>query len=204
MISAGRKARATPLATPPATSSVMTAKKTNLSRLRLRRPRILWRSLAETLATAVDPLGEFLRFYTARPPLPNFLLNSARLAPAVRLGGVLRRIGWWTWHRGDGTGSRLAETRGKLIARGLHRRESGVVVGRVHKHRLSPVVAADRPPRGRDELSPIERVGADHSLARFLRPHLIEDEIPVRVGDELAVIDLDALVPVRVIADDDV
>src|SRR6266849_2280804 len=62
----------------------MTAKKTNLSRLRLRRPRILWRSLAETLATAVDPLGELPRFYTARPPLPNFLLNSARLSTAVR------------------------------------------------------------------------------------------------------------------------
>ena len=88
-----------------------------------------------------------------------------------------------------------------MVAGRLHRRQRRGRVLRVHEHRLAVVVAAHRLPRGCDQLRPVKGVGPYHALARFLGPHLVEDKISVRVGDQLAVIDLDPLVPVRMIAD---
>src|SRR4029077_6365912 len=65
----------------------------------------------------------------------------------------------------------------------------------VDHHR--PVVNADQP-------GAVKGVAADHPFAGFLRPHLIEDEVAVRVGDQPVFIDLDRLDPVRVVADDEV
>src|SRR2546428_12131976 len=107
----------------------------------------------------------------------------------------------WSWHCGDGFRGRLSESRGKLIALGLHRGYDGVRVPRIHEDGLAVVVAADRLPRRRHELRPVEGVRADHALERFLRPHLVEDEISVRIRDHLAVIDLDGLVPVGMVPD---
>src|ERR1700674_190640 len=55
-----------------------------------------------------------------------------------------------------------------------------------------------------DQPRAVKGVAADHPFARFLRPHLIEDEVAVRVGDQPVLIDLDRLHPVRVVADDEV
>src|SRR6202171_5215897 len=52
-----------------------------------------------------------------------------------------------------------------------------------------------------DEARAVEGVAADHPFAGFLRPHLIEDEVAVRVGDQAILIDLHRLDPVRMVAD---
>src|SRR5207237_768409 len=65
-------------------------------------------------------------------------------------------------------------------------------------------VARERPVVDAHQPRAVKGVAADHPLARFLRPHLVEDEVAVRVGDEVAVVDLDWLHPVWVVADDEV
>src|SRR5882762_7121314 len=55
-----------------------------------------------------------------------------------------------------------------------------------------------------DQPRAVEGIAADHPLAGFLRPHLVEDEIAVGVGDQMILVDLNRLHPVRVIADDQV
>src|SRR5207237_222112 len=47
----------------------------------------------------------------------------------------------------------------------------------------------------------VEGVAPDHALPGFLRPHLVEDEVAVGIGDQLSVVDLDRLDPVRVVTD---
>src|ERR1700682_2855237 len=52
-----------------------------------------------------------------------------------------------------------------------------------------------------DQARAVEGVAADHPFAGFLRPHLIEDEVAVRVGDQAVLIDLHGLDPVGIVTD---
>src|SRR2546423_8241453 len=71
----------------------------------------------------------------------------------------------------------------------------------VQPARLRVVVDHDRPVVDPDQPRAIEGVAADHAFAGLLRPHLIEDEVAMRVGDQVVLVDLHGLDPVRVIAD---
>src|SRR5438309_10753077 len=60
----------------------------------------------------------------------------------------------------------------------------------VQPRRLRVIGYQDRPVVDANQLLAIEGVAADHALTRLLRPHLVEDEVAVRIGDELALVDL--------------
>src|ERR1700736_3928814 len=76
--------------------------------------------------------------------------------------------------------------------------------GLVQPARLGVVVDYQRSVVDPDQPRSVEGVAADHPLARFLRPHLVEDEVAVRVSNQVAVVDLNGLHPMRVVADDKV
>src|SRR5712692_261167 len=115
MTAAVRLARTNPLPTPAAISSVIVAPTTNLSRPRLRRPRILWSSLALTLAETVEPPGLSFRDIRAlepphppgrcaarRPPHMVGRSGEAKAPSPVHTpaGPALRGPAWWWVRRG--------------------------------------------------------------------------------------------------------
>src|SRR6266702_1426795 len=102
-------------------------------------------------------------------------------APLSRVSGSARII----WRSGTSRSTGGARSRSRSSRRPTDRRSLRSAACELRR-RLSDAVD-DRLP-----------------LARFLRPHLVEDEVAVRVSDEVAVVDLDRLHPVRVVADDEV
>src|ERR1700737_3732633 len=72
--------------------------------------------------------------------------------------------------------------------------------GLVQPARLGVTVDHDGLEVDADQACAVEGVAADHPFARFLRPHLIEDEIAMRVGDQVILIDLTRMDPVGGVA----
>src|SRR5438874_540600 len=142
------------------------------------------------LAGKVERSGEGLQYFEEQvepylSPTVEYYPNvagaqKARLISRAAAGELRRRLS-------DPVDDRLPLARGLIQPAGL----------RVVVDHQRPVVDADQP-------RAVKGVAADHPLARFLRPHLVEDEVAVRVGNEVAVVDLDRLHPVRMVADDEV
>src|SRR2546430_7365051 len=76
--------------------------------------------------------------------------------------------------------------------------------GLVQPARLRVPIDHQWPKVDADQPRAVEGIAADHPLAGLLRPHLVEDEVAVGVGDQVILVDLNRLHPVRVIPDDQV
>src|SRR5437868_10225890 len=81
----------------------------------------------------------------------------------------------------------------KLCRRVSHPVDDGLSFARtlVEPARLRVVIDHHRPVVDAHQPGAVEGVSADDAFAGFLRPHLVEDEIAVGIGDQLAVVDLD-------------
>src|SRR5438445_340111 len=154
-----------------------------------------------------------------------FLARSSRITARFRLISVLhlhRREGLdypalgkhpasgWRRHPGGRGGRRSSRHLAcQHLAREAHQADHIVAVRVAHEARLPVLVDADGAVADGEGPAVDKGVTAHDAIARILLarvggPHLVEDEVAVGVGDELALVDLDPLDGVWVIADDKV